>query len=160
MSGLTFVAFEPRVDGFIAAAPLEQLDNLGARPEAVLQAASAVYGRAVAEMRAQLSAMAELKAQRQPITAQKCWELGDAILALVGRLTDMSLEVDGLYDHLTRDLGMKSKRLRTAITFRRHLPDKELIPASLRWSHCERGARKVAENLSRGIKENSRGLGL
>ena len=130
---------------------MEQLDDLGARPELALQAASAVYSRAVAEMRAQLAAMAELKAQRQPVTAQKCWELGDAILALVGQLTDMSLEVDGLYEHLTRDLGMKPKRLRTAITFRRHLPGKELIPASLRWSHCERGARQVAETLRKGM---------
>ena len=35
----------------------------------------------------------------------------------------------------------------TIVTFRRHLPEKELIPESLGWSQCEKQARKVAEEL-------------
>lgn len=159
MSGLTFVAFTPREDGFTAAVPLEQLDGLGAHPELLLEKAGALYGKSVAEMRSCLSEMAAMKARRQPITAQKVWELGDAVFSLVGHLTDMSLEVDGLYEHLARDLGVKQKRLVTVITFRRHLLDKELIPASLNWAQCEKSARKVAENLSKGFKEHSIGLG-
>lgn len=159
MSRLTFVAFTPRQDGFIAAVPLEQLDGLGAHPELLLEKAGALYGESVAEMRLRLSEMAAMKAQRQPITAQKVWELGDAIFRLVGYLTNMSLEADSLYEHLARDLGVKQKRLGAAVTFRRHLPDKELIPASLGWAQCEKSARKAAENLSRGAKEHSLGLG-
>ena len=137
---------------------MEQLDDLGARPELALQAASALYQRSVAEMQMHLSEMAELKAQRQPITARKVWELGDAALTLVDNLAKTSLAVDGLYEHLVRDLGMNQKRLGTVITFRRHLPDKEFIPASLSWAQCEKSARKVAETLRKGIKEDSCGL--
>ena len=147
MSGLTFVAFEPRGDGFIASAPLEQLDNLGARPEAVLQAAGAVYGRAVAEMRAQLSAMAELKAQRQPITAQKVWELGDTIFNLSGNLAQSSLEFDDLYGHLTRDLGVKRMWLEKVIILRRYINRKELLPVSLKWHQFYSAPKKTAQRL-------------
>lgn len=147
MSGLTFVAFEPRGDGFRAAAPLEQLDNLGARPEAVLQAASAVYGRAVAEMRAQLSAMAELKAQRQPITAQTVWELGDTIFNLSSNLVQSLLELDDLYGHLTRDLGVKRMWLEKVIILRRYINRKELLPVSLKWHQFYAAPKKTAQRL-------------
>ena len=35
MKELTFVAFEPREEGFIASVPMEQLDSLGEHPEAI-----------------------------------------------------------------------------------------------------------------------------
>ena len=159
MSGLTFVAFTPREDGFTASVPLEQLDGLGAHPELLLEKAGALYGKSVAEMQSCLAEMAELKARRQPITARKVWELGDAAFALVENLSAMSLELDGLYEHLTRDLGVNQKRLSSVITFRRYLSAKELIPAALGWAQCEKSARKVAENLSKGFKETSLGLG-
>ena len=43
--------------------------------------------------------------------------------------------------------GLTESGLGTIVTFRRHLPDLELIPESLRWSQCEKQARKVAEEL-------------
>ena len=159
MSGLTFVAFTPRDAGFTASVPLEQLDGLGAHPELLLEKAGALYGKSVGEMRSCLSEMAAMKDRRQPITAQKVWEWGDAAFALVENLAEMSLELDGLYEHLTRDLGINQKRLSNVITFRRYLPAKELIPAALGWAQCEKSARKVAENLSKGSKETSLGMG-
>ena len=154
MKELTFVAFEPREEGFIASVPMEQLDSLGEHPEASLQKASETYQRSIDIMRSLLADMDGLKAERTPITARSIWELGDAVLALVGELSQRSMELDSLYEHLGRDLGMNEKRLGTVITFRRHLPDKELIPESLGWSQCEKSARKVAESLSKGRKES------
>lgn len=150
MDDLTFVAFEPRNDGFMASVPMEQLDSLGERPDLLLQKASEIYMHAVGKMRLILSEIGRVKGRRNPIPAQTVWELGDAVIDLVDSLAAMSLELDGLYEHLVRDLGMNQKRLGTVITFRRHLSDKELIPESLGWSQCEKNARKVAESLSKG----------
>ena len=155
MTELTFVAFQPRAEGFIASVPMEQLDSLGADPEASLQKASVTYQCSVEAMRLLLSEMDGLKAKRIPIPARSVWELGDKVLALLCELRQSSMELDGLYEHLGRDLGMNEKRLGTVITFRRHLSDKELIPESLGWSQCEKSARKVAENLSKAKKEAS-----
>ena len=158
MNEMTFVAFKPGEEGFIASVPIEQLDSLGARPEASLQRASEIYQRSIDIMRSLLADMEGLKARRTPITARRVWELGDAVLNLVGELSRSSMELDGLYEHLGRELGMNEKRLGTVVTFRRHLPDKELIPESLGWSQCEKSARKVAESLSKGQKESEGAL--
>ncbi len=155
MSDLTFVAFEPRNDGFIASVPMEQLDSLGEHPDLLLQEASEIYKHAVGKMQLILSEIGRIKGKRNPIPAQKVWELGDAVIDLVDGLAAMSLQLDRLYEHLVRDLGMNQKRLGTVITFRRHLSDKGLIPESLGWSQCEKNARKVAESLSKGDRDSS-----
>lgn len=153
MSGLTFVAFTPRGEGFTAAVPLEQLDGLGAHPELLLEKAGALYGKAVAEMQACLSEMAAMKARRQPITAQKVWELGDAIFSLSHRLAQASLELDDLYGHLTRDLGVKRMWLKKVIIFRRYITRKELLPAASQWQQFYAAPRKAARDFlaSQGI---------
>ena len=55
--------------------------------------------------------------------------------------------MESLNDHLVRDLAINAKRMGTIVTFRRHLPEQEMIPESLGWSQCEKQARKVAEEL-------------
>ena len=153
MSGLTFVAFEPREEGFVASVPLEQLDALGEHPEALLRAASETYKNSIGGMRSLLADIDALKTRRIPISARKIWELGDAVLDLISELEQYSMELDGLYDHLVRDLGMKERRWNAIITFRRYLADKGLIPETLGWRRCERYSRQVAESLSKGLGE-------
>ena len=147
MGDLALIAVEPREDGFIASVPIAQLGRLGEKPEMSLQDACGAYGRAVGAMREVLADIDQLKSKRIPIPARKMWELGDAVVTLGFELEEDCMEVDGLNDHLVRDLGINGKRMGTIVTFRRHLPDKELIPESLGWSQCEKQARKVAEEL-------------
>ena len=147
MPDFALVAFEPRDTGFISAVPVEHINCLGERPDLLWQGACEIYGCSIGAMRGLLADLVDLKRKRTPIPARKMWELGDAVLALVGDLEQNSMEPDGLNDHLARELGIKGKRLGTIVTFRRHLPDLELIPESLRWSQCEKQARKVAEEL-------------
>ena len=147
MGDLALIAVEPREDGFVSSVPIDQLPRLGDKPEVSLQNACGSYSRAIGAMREVLADIDQLKRKRIPIPARKMWELGDAVVALGSELEENSMEVDGLNDHLVRDLGINGKRMGTIVTFRRHLPDKELIPESLGWSQCEKQARKVAEEL-------------
>ena len=99
------------------------------------------------------SVVREIEAYRRshtPTPARKIWELGDAIFKLNEELERVSLQIDGLYEHLVRDLTVKRKWLEKVIIFRRHLPDDNLIPESLNWGRCEKGTRKVAERLRVG----------
>ncbi len=141
------VALEPRGEGFVASIPLPQLELLGDRPDERLQAACDAYGRTVAIIREVLSDIEQLKGRRTPIPARKMWELGDAVVNLGVELEGNSMEVEGLNDHLVRDLGINAKRMGTIVTFRRHLPEQEMIPETLGWSQCEKQARKVAQEL-------------
>ena len=147
MGDLALIAVETRDDGFVASVPIAQLHRLGDQPDASLKVACDAYGAAIAAMQEVLADIDQLKRKRTPIPARKMWELGDAVVTLGAQLEEGYMEVDGLNDHLVRDLGINGKRMGTIVTFRRHLPDKELIPESLGWSQCEKQARKVAEEL-------------
>lgn len=131
----------------MASIPLAQLELLGDRPDERLQVACDAYGRTVGRMREVLSDIEQLKSRRTPIPARKMWELGDALVNLGAELEENYLEMDGLNDHLVRDLSINAKRMGTIVTFRRHLPEQDMIPESLGWSQCEKQARKVAEEL-------------
>ena len=158
MGQMIFVAFEPREEGFIASVPIEHLESLGDHPEASLREASATYHHHLDAMRSLLDDIGWFKTNRIPIPARKMWDLGDSIFRLVDHLADLSLEIDGLYEHLSRDLKLHSGqlgmyRLTRAVTFRRYLPDRALIPDSLGWRVCEKNVRKTAEQLAARRKE-------
>ncbi len=150
LSDLALVAFEPRYAGFVSSIPIAHLDYLGESPEIRLQQACEIYSRSIGAMRELLADLDKLKGKRIPIPARKMWELGDTVLALVAELEQSSMEPDNLNEQLVRDLGLNVKRLGTIVTFRRHLPDIELIPEFLGWSQCEKHARKVAQELKAG----------
>ena len=154
MADFALVALEPRDEKFVASIPIAQLDRLGEKPEVSLHVACDAYGRAISSMREVLGDIDQLKSKRIPIPARKMWELGDAVVNLGVELEDHYMELDSINDHLVRDLGINSKRMGTIVTFRRHLPEKDLIPETLGWSQCEKQARKVAEMLKseRGLE--------
>lgn len=148
---LAFVAFEPRTGEFVALLSMEGLLSSQRDPELLLQEAAKVYERSTLRMKPLVAEIQACRAERKLVPARKIWHLGDAIFELISQLQELSLEIDRLYDHLVRDLGVKRKWLEKVIIFRRYLPDKKLIPASLNWGRCEKGTRRVAERLRDGL---------
>ena len=119
-------------------------------PEVKLERAAAVYQRSITKMRELVKEIRSFRDERKPLPARKVWQLGDAIFELQHKLGELSLQVDGLYDHLVRDLGVKRKWLEKVIILRRYLPDENAIPQSLNWGRCEKGTRRVAQRLRKG----------
>ncbi len=146
---LTFVSFDPRDRGFVASMPLEGLDSLNGDPEVLLREVGIVYEYYIGVMRSKTANLDSFRKCRIPIPAGQVWDLGDVIFALREDLRRSSFELDGLYRHLARDLGVKQKWLEKVVIFRRYLPSKEYIPDSLNWGRCEKGTRRVAESLRR-----------
>ena len=130
--------------------PMEQLDSLGEHPELLLKKASGIYAQAVEEMRRFLSEMADLKAKRQPVPARIVWELGDIIFSLSYRLRQASLELDDLYAHLTRDLGVKRMWLEKVVILRRYIEMQDSIPETLKWGQFYSAPKKTAMSLLKG----------
>jgi hypothetical protein len=144
---LNFVSFEPTDGEFVAFTSVEWILTGEKDPELVLRKASELYRRAVARMRRLISAIKSARADGRSVPARKIWELGQVIFELKRRVEKLSLQVNGLYDHLVRDLGVKREWLEKIVIFRRYLPDKTLIPESLNWGRCARAPRTSAEKL-------------
>lgn len=144
---LAFVSFEPSNERFRAFLPMEELISGDDDPELKLKKAVQVYERSIVKMRNLVKEIQNFRDNRKLLPARKVWQLGDAIFELQHDLNKLSLQLDGLYDHLVRDLSVKRKWLEKVIIFRRYLPDENAIPQSLNWGRCEKGTRQAAEKL-------------
>lgn len=144
-----FVSFEPTQNNFKAYLSLDGFILKEQNYEKKIQKAVKVYEEAVNKMRIIIADMNQFKQKYRRLPAQKVWSLGDEIFQLIDDLTKLSLQIDGLYAHLTRDLGSKRKWLEKVIIFRRYMPDKKPILESMNWSKFEKGTRKVTVELYR-----------
>lgn len=149
---LAFISFEPNNDRFRAFLSIEELISSNKDPELTLRKAIKIYENSIIKMRTFIKEIQNIRNNRKHLPAYKVWQLGNAIFGLQSKLNNLSLQLDGLYDHLVRDLDVKRKWLEKIITFRRYLPDEKDIPQSLNWGRCcEKGTRRAAEKLRRGL---------
>ncbi|MCR4434043.1 MAG: hypothetical protein NUV70_08355 [Caldiserica bacterium] len=146
---LTFVSFEPSNGQYISSISLEGLFSLEDDPELILRKASEEYKKSIIVMRNIVNEIEMLRKKRVKLPARKVWELGNSIFELINNLEKLSLQINGLYQHLIRDLGVKRKWLEKVLIFRRYLPNVDIIPESLNWGRCEKGTRRIAESLKR-----------
>jgi hypothetical protein len=130
---------------------MEELISSEKDPEIVLEKAARVYENWVMRMRSLIVEIENFRVNRKIIPARKIWQLGDAIFRLIEDLKSLSLQIDGVYDHLMRDLGVKRMWLEKVIIFRRYLPEQDVIPESLNWGRCRNEPRRAAEKLRKGL---------
>lgn len=148
---LAFVSFEPKNGQFMAFLSMEGIIFSEKDPELVLRKATKLYEHSIAKMRSIITEIWVTRANRKSIPARKIWQLGNTIFELKDGLASLSLQLDNVYSHLARDLGVKRKWLEKVVIFRRYLPSKELIPKALNWGRCEKGTRRIAERLRDGL---------
>ena len=148
---LAFVSFEPIDKRFRAYLSMEEFILSDKNPELTIKKAVKIYEDSIMKMRTFIKEIQDFRNNRKLLPAHKVWQLGNAIFELQYNLSKLYLQLDGLYDHLVRDLGVKRKWLEKVIIFRRYLPDENAIPQSLNWGRCEKGTRRVAEKLRKGL---------
>lgn len=147
----TFVSFKKNNEKYDAFIAINGFFSSNDDLELLLSKASALYGSYISKMRALIGIITEFRASRRPLPARKIWQLGDLIFKLVNELNGLSLQIDGIYDHLERDLNAKRKWLEKVVIFRRYIPEERMIPEHLNWGKCEKGTRRVAELIQEGI---------
>jgi hypothetical protein len=149
---LSFISFELSNNGFRAYFPLDDFVSNEQDYEKKFDKAEKIYEKSIKKMRNIVKEINQCKQIHRRLPAQEAWELGDAIFELQNNLSDLSLQIDGLYNHLVRDLGLKRKWLEKVIILRRYIKDKNAIIESMNWSNFEKGTKKVSEELYRKYK--------
>jgi hypothetical protein len=147
----TFVSFKKNKEKYDAFIAIDGFFSSNDDLESLLNKASTLYGRYISKMLALINVITTFRTSRRPLPARKIWQLGDLIFKLVNELNRLSLQIDGIYDHLERDLNAKRKWLEKVIIFRRYIPEERMIPEHLNWGKCEKGTRRVAELIQKGI---------
>ncbi len=143
----SFVSFEPKGVHFIAFLAMESLDSSGGDPELILKKSANIYENAIMRMRSLINELKKYRNSRVPVPARKIWQIGDIIFDLKDDLEKISIQIDNLYLHLVRDLGVKRKWLEKVVILRRYITNSDFIPKTLNWGACEKGTRQIAERL-------------
>ena len=119
---LTFVNFSPENDHFTVSFSLDGFWSMDGDPNAILEKARRAYSTAINEMQRMVLEIETYREKRKPIPARKIWHLGDKIYKLKVAMENLSLEINDLYAHLVRDLGVKRKWLEKVIILKTQLP--------------------------------------
>lgn len=150
-TGLGFVSFEPTKGEFRAFLSIDAAFAVDHDPETLVQEATGVYELLIDRMRSVVGEIKALRRTRTLVPARKVWQVGDLVFRLRGELATLGLQLDGVYDHLARDLGVKRKWLEKVIILRRYIEDIAIIPKELNWGRCEKGTARIARRLSDGL---------
>jgi len=149
-NNFSFISIEPKNGNFVASMSMEGFIDNEVDPEVLTRNAINIYEKYIKRMRNFIGGIQDDRKKRKPIFARKIWQLGNAIFKMTEELENLSLYLDNLYYHLTRDLGVKRKWLEKVVIFRRYILEVSLIPKSLNWGRCEKGTRNIAEKISKG----------
>jgi len=148
---ISFISFEIVEGKFSAFLPIESaIEEKNDLRDRLLRA-TRIYENSVIRMRLIIREIKEIKLNKKFVPAYKIWELGEVIFCLVRKLENFSFQIDGLYAHLVRDLGVKRKWLEKIIIFRRYVSNKKAIPKKLNWGFFEKSTRRKAEQLINGF---------
>jgi hypothetical protein len=150
-NNLTFVSFEFRNGRFVGFLSMDDAVHGLLDPEALLRNAADIYEKSIIKMRSIIHEIQTARAHHNIVPAQKIWDLGQVIFELKDNLEKLTLQLDSVYNHLVRDLGVKRKWLEKVVILRRYIPNKNSIPKSLNWGRCEKGTRRIAQNLAKGL---------
>ncbi len=130
---------------------MDAVFSIKMKPEILLLKATKIYSSSINRINSVLMEIRKYRENRMPIPARLIWKIGDIIFMLRDDLKHIGLQLDGLYDHLTRDLKVKRKWLEKVIILRRYVSDKNLIPKSLNWGSLEKGTGRKAKKLQNGL---------
>ena len=147
------ISFEPTEGKFSGFFPMAQFLGGNAPSQASVRKAVQLYRRFVQRAISLVAEIEYMRAERKLIPARTVWKLGDMIFAFRDGMSVLGFEIDGLYEHLVRDLGVKRKWVEKVVILRRYVPTQQMIPASLNWGRCEKGTRRVAESLAEKAKQ-------
>jgi hypothetical protein len=150
MRKLGFISFEVTNGKYRGCLSIDTAVTGDTNPDMKIRKALKLYLKYLRKLRLLIAHIEAKRRKREYISARKMWEVGDLIFELKDALAAISLQLDGLYYHLVRDLGVKRKWLEKAIIFRRYIPEANIIPPALNWGKCEKGTRKVALGLANG----------
>lgn len=86
------------------------------------------------------------------------WSLGNKIRSFINSLKKDGFYLNGLYEHLARDLQVNRNLLEKVVVFRSYFLNRSLIPNNMVWREIRDAPRKNAEKLKKTLlkKETKR----
>ena len=146
------ITFELSQDGFIALVSIEDLISNNKTLDELLNWAAKIYTIAIKKLKILIKKKEKIKTEKILVPALLIWNFGDIIIKLVNKLLIKNLEIEDLYKHLERDLKVSRSTVANAVTFRRYISNRKILPLGLSWSSVKGKPKKFALELLDGKK--------
>lgn len=146
----SFVSIKPSSGGFRAYLAIEKALESGEKADELATRAADIYDKSIKEMILLVRTINACRESRKPVSSRIIWRLGDMVFSLRADLAEFGLQLDGVYEHLTRDLNVKTKWLEKVIILRRNIAEEESIPESLNWGRLEKGTSRKSKLIAVG----------
>lgn len=140
------VTFQPTKIGTIASLSIDDLEETSEDIDKLLEEATKIYLSAIENMKLILRKNKKLRSENKEIPARLMWDFGDLIFKLVNDLKRKNLELESLYENLTRNLGTSEGTLKRVLSIRRCIDKKEFLPKDLNWGALKGAPRKYLKN--------------
>jgi hypothetical protein len=141
------IKFLPWEDGFTAAIRLRDVFEAPESLQHMLDSLAACYEMRIRNMRLILEANRRRKRRGQPVLATSIWGLGNRIFLLMRDMKYAFVEVEDLYGHLERDLGLSRNAISRIVTLRRYVPRLDMLPPDLKWDTIAPSPKRFAAGL-------------
>ena len=144
------VAFKRRNHTYQGSIPLRDLGLLRDDPGETMRVVTNIYGRALCEIRSWQMDVKAIRRSKAMLSARKAWELGDIVYRLDDALAEYSCKLEDMYGHLSQH-AKTVKGLGRYVSFRRYLPDANVIPEFLTWHSVEKKPKTAAQAIAAGM---------
>lgn len=144
------ISFKKRGNSYQGSVDLRDLALLPGDPAETMRVVTAIYEKALAEIRHWQRDVKTLRQSKTPLPAWKAWELGDIVHRLQADLSAHACQLENLYDHLARHAGTFGW-LRQFVTFRRYVDNAGAIPDGLRWNSIAKRSRTAGLSIAAGL---------
>lgn len=151
-SKLAFISVKPIDSHFVASISMDDLDIMIDDTEHLLNDIANLYATYISAMKIRVEIINSLRQQNKRVMARSIWHLGDDVFRLIDELKSRHVQLDSIYEHLVRDLGISRKWLEKVIITRRYIPNIDSIPETMTWGSIEKGTRRKALLLQNSSK--------
>lgn len=146
---LAALEFTKRDGTYRASVPVSELALLTDDPAETMRVVTAIYQRALDEIRQWQRKAQSLRDSKMPLPARMAWLLGDVVFRLEADMEQHSCHIVGLYDHLAQHAGTPGW-LGSFHTFRRYVDDLDSVPENLKWNSIAKRAKAAGQAIAAG----------
>ena len=148
-NNLIGIVFDNKNGKIIPSVSFDELDLITDDINIPLKSAELVYNSSISKMKEIVLKNIALRKEKKSVPAILMWNFGNEIFKLIGKLSEINFRWDNLYESLIRDLGVSDTTLERVITFRRYVPDINIIPDDVNWGALKGSPKKYLKNLNK-----------
>ena len=144
------IEFKKRGGAYHGSVIMSDIPLLQGDPAETMRVVTAIYQNTIMDVRQWQRDVRELKDKGFSLSARKAWQLGEILYRLNTEFMERGCQVQHLYEHLERHVGLARKRASEFVTFRRYIDNMEIVPEDVMWNSIVKNVKSSSQAIADG----------